>query len=67
VSGEDARGPRRIVIDPERAAGRPLIAGTDIPTAVIAARHREGASVLELAGEVGLDAASIEDALRCEG
>lgn len=66
VSGEDASGPRRIVIDPERAAGRPLIAGTAIPTAAVAARHRAGESVVALAGEYGLDPSSIEDALRCE-
>jgi uncharacterized protein (DUF433 family) len=66
VSGEDASEPRRIVIDPERASGRPLIAGTAIPTAVVAARHRAGESVLALSGEYGLDPSSIEDALRCE-
>jgi len=65
ISGDGPRAPQRIVIDPERAAGRPIIAGTQIPTAVVAARHRAGESVSALAGEYGLDPSSIEDALRC--
>jgi uncharacterized protein (DUF433 family) len=66
VSGDDPKAAPRIEIDPERASGRPVIAGTAIPTAVVAARHRAGESVAALAGEYGLDPSIIEDALRCE-
>lgn len=66
ISGADPSAPSRIEIDPERASGRPVIAGTAIPTAAVAARHRAGESIAALAGDYGLDYSMIEDALRCE-
>lgn len=66
ISGEEPAAWRRIVIDPARALGKPLLASAGVPTALIAARHREGASIPTLADAFGLDRSSIEEALRYE-
>lgn len=58
--------PRIIAIDPQVRFGRPVIAGTSIPTAEIAERFRAGDSVATLADEYGRPAKEIEEAIRCE-
>jgi uncharacterized protein (DUF433 family) len=58
--------PKSIVIDPRRAFGQTVIAGTGISTIVVAERHRAGDSVKNLAADYRLPEDLIEDALRFE-
>jgi len=58
--------PRIIVIEPGLAFGRPVIAGTGIPTEIIAERYKAGDSVKELAADYGRQETEIEEAIRCE-
>lgn len=58
--------PRAVVIDPHISFGRPVIAGTGVPTAVIAERYKAGESVDDLADDYGLKRFQIEEAIRCE-
>lgn len=55
---------RSIVIDPRRAFGRPAIAGTGIPIAIVADRFRAGDSIDHLARDYGVGSELIEDAVR---
>jgi uncharacterized protein (DUF433 family) len=58
--------PRLVMIDPRVQFGRPVIAGTGIPTAVIHERWKAGDSVRELAEDYDRTADEIEEALRYE-
>ncbi len=58
--------PRTIVIDPQVSFGRPVIAGTGIPTAVLAEQFDAGNDVRDLAKEYGASEEAISDAIRCE-
>ena len=58
--------PRAVVIDPHVSFGRPVLAGTGIPTAVIAERYKAGESVDDLADDYGRKRLEIEEAIRCE-
>jgi uncharacterized protein (DUF433 family) len=58
--------PKTVVIDPFVSFGRPVLAGTGIPTAVIAERYKAGESVDELADDYGRERLDIEEAIRCE-
>ena len=58
--------PKAIVIDPRISFGRPVLAGSGIPTAVIAERYKAGESVDELADDYGRKRLEIEEAIRCE-
>lgn len=62
----DPNEPRVVVIDPRLAFGRPVLVGTGIPTAAIAARARAGEPLRVLAEDYGIDMANVEDAIRCE-
>jgi uncharacterized protein (DUF433 family) len=66
--GEDAGldAPRIVSIEPTIAFGRPVIAGSRIPTVEIAERFKAGDSFELLAGEYGRPIAEIEEAIRCE-
>lgn len=55
-----------IVVDPEVCFGRPVIAGTGIPTDVIADRRRAGESVKRMAEDYDLPQEHIKAALRFE-
>jgi uncharacterized protein (DUF433 family) len=55
-----------IVIDPRMSFGRPVIAGTGIPTSIIAERFEAGDSIKELARDYGRTEGEIEEALRWE-
>jgi uncharacterized protein (DUF433 family) len=55
-----------IVIDPRRAFGQTVIAGTGIATIVIAERHCAGDSVAALADDYRLSSELVEDAIRFE-
>jgi uncharacterized protein (DUF433 family) len=58
--------PKIIMINPGISFGRPVIAGTGIPTAVIASRFHARDSVSELAKEFGRTEREIEEAIRWE-
>ncbi len=58
--------PRLVVIDPRIAFGRPVIAGTGIPTAVIHERWKAGDSVAALSEDYDRTSEEIEEALRYE-
>lgn len=58
--------PRFIVIDPAVSFGRPVLAGTGVPTGAIAERYKAGESVPQLAADYGLSSEEIEEAIRCE-
>jgi uncharacterized protein (DUF433 family) len=58
--------PRAVVIDPLVSFGRPVLAGTGIPTAVIAERYKAGESMDALAEDYGRQRFEIEEAIRCE-
>ena len=63
--GTDA--PRIVSIDPLVAFGRPVIAGSRIPTREVAERWNAGESIANLAYDYDRPPADIEEALRCEG
>jgi uncharacterized protein (DUF433 family) len=56
--------PYLIVIDPERAFGRPSLAQTGIAVATIQERFKGGDSAAELAKDYGVGVEAIEEALR---
>lgn len=58
--------PRFILIDPKIGFGKPVIAGTGIHTATIAARFNARESVDDLAEEYGRTKREIEEAIRWE-
>ena len=58
--------PRTVVIDPRISFGRPVIAGTGIPTAVLAERFKAGDQPPDLARDYGASEEAIWDAIRCE-
>lgn len=58
--------PRPIVIDPAVSFGRPVLAGTGIPTEVIAERFDAGEAIEELASDYGRSREEIEEAIRFE-
>jgi uncharacterized protein (DUF433 family) len=65
TSGEES-GRRSVVIDPRLQFGRPCLAGTGMPTAVITERHQAGDSIRDIAHDYGLAADAIEEAIRYE-
>ena len=57
---------RAVAIDPTISFGRPVIAGTSIPTAVLHERWKAGDSIAGLAEDYDRPVAEIEEALRYE-
>jgi uncharacterized protein (DUF433 family) len=57
---------RAVVIDPAIAFGRPVLAGTRVPTAILADRFKAGDALQELADDYRTTPQAIEEALRCE-
>jgi len=58
--------PRLVSIDPRVAFGRPVVAGSRVPTAEIADRFKAGDSFEDLVAEYDCSPAEIQEALRCE-
>ena len=58
--------PRSVVIDPRVSFGRPVLAGTGIPTAVLAEQFKAGDQPRDLAKEYGAEEQAVWDAIRCE-
>jgi len=61
-----ANVPRSVVIDPRISFGKPVLAGTNVPTVVIAQRYKAGESVRDLELDYGKSAEEIQEAIRCE-
>ena len=61
-----SNAPTFIVIDPLLSAGRPVITGTGLATAIIADRYKAGDSIDTLAHDYERKEAEIEEAIRCE-
>lgn len=59
--------PKNIVIDPLISFGRPTLAGTGVPTNVIAGRFRAGENVKSLARDYDIEETKIEEAISYEG
>ena len=66
LAKHDLREPKVVVIDPRISYGRPVLAGTGIPTAVVAERYKAGESIDELAEDYGRSRKEIEETIRCE-
>ena len=58
--------PRTVVIDPKVSFGRPVLAGTAIPTAVLAEQFKAGDPPAALAKAYGAEEQAVWDAIRCE-
>lgn len=58
--------PKFIVMTPNVAFGRPVIAGTAIPTSLVASRFHARESVPDLANEYEVEMKQIEEAIRLE-
>ena len=58
--------PRLVVIDPARRFGRPVLAGGNVETAVIADRLWAGDSTSDLVGDYGIATDAVEEAVRFE-
>jgi len=58
--------PKSIVIDPRVSFGRPVLAGTGIPTMIIAERYKAGESIAAIAEDYHRQPSEIEEAVRCE-
>lgn len=59
--------PKSIVIDPLIAFGRPTIAGSGVPTNVVAGRFKAGEKIGELSRDYGIEEDQINEALNYEG
>lgn len=57
---------KTVTIDPRISFGRPVLAGTGIPTAMLAERYKAGDSIDELAEDYNCDRLQIEEGIRCE-
>ena len=66
VERRSSTEPKMIMINPAVSFGRPVIAGTGIPTAVIASRFHARESISDLAEEYGRTDQEIEEAIRWE-
>jgi uncharacterized protein (DUF433 family) len=66
VETRSSSEPKIIMMNPAVSFGRPVIAGTGIPTAVIASRFHARESISDLAEEYGRTNEEIEEAIRWE-
>lgn len=62
----DTDQPRNIVINPYVSFGKPVIAGTGLPTRVVAERYKAGDSIPQIARDYGRKDEEIDDAIRYE-
>ena len=58
--------PKTVMIDPRISFGSPVLAGTGIPTAMLAERYKAGDFIDELAEDYNCDRLQIEEGIRCE-
>jgi uncharacterized protein (DUF433 family) len=64
--GLELEDSRSVVFDPRVAFGRLVVAGTGVPTAVLADRFAAGDTLDELASDYKVQPRAIEEAIRCE-
>ncbi len=62
----DTEQPRNVVINPYVSFGKPVIAGTGLPTRVVAERFKAGDSIHQIAANYGRKGEEIDDAIRYE-
>jgi uncharacterized protein (DUF433 family) len=62
----DTEQPRNVVINPYVSFGKPVIAGTGLPTRVVAERFKAGDSIPQIAANYGRKEEEIDDAIRYE-
>lgn len=60
------QGSRRIVIDPQRAFGAPIVAAEGVPTRVLASAFQTEKSIDLVAAYFSVDPAAVQDAIRYE-
>ena len=65
-SSHQAEEPKRVMIDPLVAFGRPVLVKTGVPTAIVAERFYAGDSTDELGRDYGVEREEIEEAVRYE-
>lgn len=63
---QEDNNPELVVLDPQVSYGRLVVAGTGIPTKVLAERYQAGESIDELAHDYDCRRLTIEEAIRCE-
>ncbi len=66
ITRDDGSNARSVVIDPSRRFGRPILASTNLETAIVADRFFAGDSTEVLAVDFGIDEAKVEEAIRFE-
>jgi uncharacterized protein (DUF433 family) len=66
VAHRGEKEPKHVVIDPRRSFGRPIIAGSGVPTEAISERFLAGDSPEHLAGDFHLSLESVLEAIRYE-
>jgi uncharacterized protein (DUF433 family) len=66
LRAEGHRENKSVVIDPYISFGNPVIAGTGIPTSIIAERFSAGESITGLSKDYGRETFEIEEAIRYE-
>jgi uncharacterized protein (DUF433 family) len=66
VRQHDPREPKHVLIDPRRSFGRPVIAGTGVPTSAVADRFFAGESPEHLAVDFRLTEDQVLEAVRYE-
>jgi len=66
TAAEARQEPRIIAVDPQVAFGRPVIAGSRVPTSEVAERYKAGESISDLVRDYERPQEEIEEAIRCE-
>lgn len=64
--GGKRNDPRLVVVDPFVSLGQAVIAGTTTSTGSVAARYKQGESIIHLAASLARSPAEIEEAIRLE-
>ncbi len=62
----DINDPKVVGINPRIAFGKPVVAGTGVPTSIIAERYKTGESISDIADDYRLQPGEIEEAIRYE-
>lgn len=66
ITRDDASIKKAVLIDPTFRFGRPVLANTNLETAVVADRFFAGDSAAALAMDFGIDESAVEEAIRFE-
>jgi uncharacterized protein (DUF433 family) len=66
ITRDDGTNSRSVLIDPTRRFGRPVLASTNLETAIVADRFFAGDSTAALADDFAITGSEVEDAVRFE-